>query len=485
MRDYTHSLLQANKPAHRPVGRWLLLIAIILVIIFVAFNDDGTRIGQPDTAPGSKPISNKIDLPKQSQPSQDSPTPTPVVPIKPATPVPATPKKEAAKKEAKAKQQEPPLPSLTETKTDWIEHRIKSGESLANIFKKYGLSANLLHRITKSSKTASRLAKIKPGQQLRLQLDDNGGLIELLLVRSKVNSLQILPELNSFSAQELEREIERRTATAQGTISTSLFIDGQKAGLSDGLILELASLFGWDIDFALELRTGDRFSLIYETQFLDGEKYDNGPILAAEFINKRDIYRAVRYRDSKGNVSYYDPEGHNKRRAFIRTPVKFGRISSRFTKRRWHPVLKKWRSHKGVDYAASTGTPVKATGSGKVTVRGWKGGYGRAVFIQHAGKYTTVYGHLSKFAGSVRKGTRVKQGQIIGYVGQSGLATGPHLHYEFRVHGVHRNPLTIKLPKSAPLPKKELKGFRSKTRTLLSQLDLLSQSNLASIQKDG
>ena len=237
--------------------------------------------------------------------------------------------------------------------------------------------------------------------------------------------------------------------------------------------MELAQIFGWDIDFALELREGDQFHVIYEEQYLDGEKLRNGPILAAEFINRGNLYKAVRYTDKEGDTSYYDTEGNAKRRAFIRTPVKFSRISSRFTRKRWHPVLKRWRSHKGVDYAAPRGTPVKATGNGKVVFRGNKGGYGNVIFLRHGGKYTTVYGHLSRFAKGLKNGKAVKQGQIIGYVGSTGLATGPHLHYEFRVHGKHQNPLTIKLPKTIRLPKREQARFKKSTAPLMAQLDEL------------
>jgi murein DD-endopeptidase MepM/ murein hydrolase activator NlpD len=217
---------------------------------------------------------------------------------------------------------------------------------------------------------------------------------------------------------------------------------------------------------------------LYEEQFLEGEKFRNGPILAAEFVNQGKIYQAFRFEDDQGSTGYYDAEGRNKRRAFIRTPIKFARISSRFTPKRWHPVLKKWRSHKGVDYAAPTGTPIKSTGEGKVIFRGWKGGYGRVVIVQHGSKYQTLYAHMSKFSSKAKAGSKVKQGQIIGYVGKSGLATGPHLHYEFRVDGVHRNPLTVKLPKSLPLPASKLAAFKEQTAPLVAQLASVAQGTM-------
>jgi murein DD-endopeptidase MepM/ murein hydrolase activator NlpD len=242
--------------------------------------------------------------------------------------------------------------------------------------------------------------------------------------------------------------------------------------------MEMAGIFGWDIDFALELRKGDSFKLLYEEHFLDGNKLRNGPILMAEFNNDGKLFKAVRYQTPDGNTSYYDPDdGRNKKRAFIRTPVKFARISSRFTNGRFHPVLKKWRAHRGVDYAAPTGTPIKAAGNGKVIFRGTKGGYGKTVIIQHGTKYTTLYAHLSKYAKSSKKGRTIKQGQIIGYVGKTGLATGPHLHYEFRVNGVHRNPLTVKLPKADPINSKYRKDFDQKTAEIQNTFDLMSSSS--------
>jgi len=364
--------------------------------------------------------------------------------------------------------------SASEETTNWVEYRIQSGDNLARIFQNQGLSAQLLHKITHSSDEAAKLARILPGQTLRFEFDKDQQLLTLEHVLSPIRKLQILANDDSFSAQDVRKDVEVRTAQANGSISDSLFIDGQTAGLSDGQIMELAGIFGWDIDFALELRQGDRFSLVYEEHYLDGKKFRNGPILAAEFINRGNSYRAIRYEDADGNASYYDPDGSSKRRAFIRTPVKFARVSSGFSNNRWHPVLQKWRSHKGVDYAAPTGTPIKSTGAGKVIFRGLKGGYGKVVIIQHGGKYTTLYAHMSRFAPKIKTGSRIKQGQIIGYVGQTGLASGPHLHYEFRVNGVHRNPLTVKLPKSLPLPKAQLAQFRQSTAPLLAKLDALA-----------
>lgn len=361
----------------------------------------------------------------------------------------------------------------------WLEEKVKSGDNLALIFSRLKLSANLLHRIVNSSKEAKGLAKIRPGEAIRVRIDKQGEMLELVHKQSAIRSLQILPTEEGFSAQAHDRSLEKRIATASGTITNSLYLSAQRAGLSDALTMELANIFGWDIDFALEIRAGDQFSLIYEEEYLDGKKYRNGPILAAEFTNQGKVFRAIRFEDEEGYSSYFSPEGQSMRKAFLRAPVDFRRISSRFTKARYHPVLGKKRPHKGVDYSAATGTPIKAAGDGRVIFRGTKGGYGRTVIVRHGSQYTTLYAHMSKYRSNVGNGTRVRQGQVIGYVGKSGLATGPHLHYEFRVNGVHRNPLTIKLPAAEPLAKKYRSQFASVSAPLLSQLDLISKTMVA------
>lgn len=364
---------------------------------------------------------------------------------------------------------------------NWSEHTIKQGESLSAIFKQYSLTPGLLHKIVNSSKAASNLANIRPGQTVHFGMREDQQLEKLVLERDRISSLHIALSDTEIISEEQNRALDKKVKTTTSTIKSSLFVDGQATGLSDKLIMQLAKVFGWDIDFALDVMPGDSFSLVYEEQYLDGEKFSDGPILAAEFINQGKTFRAVQYTNQEGNTNYYDDTGHIKQRAFLRTPVKFARVSSGFTRKRWHPVLKKWRSHKGVDYAAPTGTPVKASGTGKVVFKGKKGGYGKVIFLRHGGRYTTVYGHLSKYARGVKKGSKIKQGQIIGYVGSTGLATGPHLHYEFRVNGVHRNPLTVKLPKSIALPKNQMADFKSQTAPLLAQLEKGKPSSMVAL----
>ncbi len=379
-----------------------------------------------------------------------------------------------------------PSPSLSSspdreapTGGKWLEEKVRNGDSLARIFSRLGLSPTLLYNITHSGDEAKELARINPGESLRVQLDDEGNFLQLIHERSPINSLKITPDGESFRTEIVTQELETRVAHLSGTITNSLYQSAQEAGLSDDLIMDLAYIFGWDVDFALEIRSGDQFTVIYEEEYLQGEKYRNGPILAAEFVNRGKVFRAVRYVDDKGRSDYFSPNGKNMRKAFLRAPVDFRRISSRFSQSRWHPVLGVKRPHRGVDYAAAIGTPIKASGDGKVIHVGWKGGYGKTVIIQHSNRYTTLYGHLNGYKSGIKSGVRVKQGQTIGYLGKTGLATGPHLHYEFRVNGVHRNPLTIKLPEATPIAETYREDFTRKSAPLLSQLALLSNSVIA------
>ena len=364
---------------------------------------------------------------------------------------------------------------------DWIQVRVKRGDALAHIFRRHQLSARELHDIMLLGGDTRRLKKLRPGDELRLRLDGDGHLQQLVYPLNPQKSLHVQRKEQGFAAFMQVKNIETRTNYAIARIDSSLYEAGKQAGLSDTLIMKMVNIFGWDIDFALDIRKGDQFALIYEEQFLDGKKIGDGAILAAEFINQGRRFRALRFTDASGHSDYYTPEGLSMRKAFLRTPVDFRRISSRFG-RRHHPVLNKMRLHKGVDYAAKTGTPIRAAGDGKIIFRGRKGGYGRTVIIQHGGRYSTLYAHMSRFKKGLVAGKRVRQGQIIGYVGSSGRATGPHLHYEFRVNGVHRNPLTIRLPNAAPIKKQYRDRFASVASALIAQLDMHRQTRLAMYQ---
>jgi murein DD-endopeptidase MepM/ murein hydrolase activator NlpD len=265
--------------------------------------------------------------------------------------------------------------------------------------------------------------------------------------------------------------------SVHGTINTSLSLTGQRTGLSNELILQLTNIFAWDIDFAENLHQGDQFTVVYE-ETIRGNNSSDSQIIAAEFVNQGRILTAIRYEDGEGQVNYYSPEGKPMRKAFLSTPVDFIRISSGFDAHRKHPILNRIRAHRGVDYAARTGTPVKAAGDGEVIFRGRKGGYGQVMIVKHGERYETLYAHLSDFKRGLENGDQVKQGEIIGYVGQTGLATGPHLHYEFRVDGVHRNPETLNLAQSSPLHAEALADFKAQTQPVLAQLNQAKAKSL-------
>ncbi|WP_163832418.1 peptidoglycan DD-metalloendopeptidase family protein [Spartinivicinus ruber] len=362
-------------------------------------------------------------------------------------------------------------------------HTVRKGESLSTIFKRLGFSSSTLYKIVSSSEEAKQLANIMPGQQLEFFVSPSGELKQVKYTRSNLESLIITKADDAYKTEEIIRKPAIRQKILAGTINSSLFNASQKAGLPHRLTMQLANIFAWDIDFALDIRKGDHFKVIIEEKFLDGKKIGVGNILAAEFTNRGETFKAIRYTDSNNHASYYTPDGLSMRKAFIRTPVAFSRISSRFNPGRRHPILNKIRSHKGVDYAAPTGTPIKASGDGKVYFAGRKGGYGRAVILQHGQRYKTLYGHMSRIKKGIRNGTRVKQGQVIGYVGQSGLATGPHLHYEFRVNGVHKNPLTVKFPKALPIAKKERSRFILVAQQILAKLENGRSGSIIALQK--
>ncbi len=374
----------------------------------------------------------------------------------------------------------PLVDKATEDKPlQWQEVKIKSGDNMAIIFSRLGISPSTLHNILHLDKSTLKLAQIKPGHVLRFQLDDQGTLHQLLYHYDAANSLHIQKTGTSYSAETQTKTLERRIAHASAQIEHSLFLAGQAAGLSDNMTMQIANIFGWDVDFALDIRQDDHFTVIYEEIYLDGKKLKDGNILAAEFHNHGKSFQAIRYVDKNGNARYYSPEGMSMRKAFLRSPVEFSRISSRFSLGRKHPILNKIRAHKGVDYAASRGTPIKSTGDGKIVFKGNKGGYGKTIIIKHGSAYSTLYAHMRSYNKKSRIGSRVKQGQVIGYIGSTGLATGPHLHFEFRVNGAHRNPLTVRLPKASPLPDKYRQEFDQQAREMVAKLDLIKTGSLA------
>lgn len=367
--------------------------------------------------------------------------------------------------------------SFNVPEVNWKSVKVLKGDTLATVFSKLQLNPKELHKIVRLGNSTSKLKRLIPGEELKFLIIDNE-LRELVYVINNEQSLHVVKNGDSYTASDVQLELNKRIAYAAGRIESSLFIAAQEAGIPGSMTMELANIFGWDIDFVLDVKTGDRFSLIYEEYFLDGKKVRNGDILAAEFTNKGNIYRAVRFVDNNGRAEYYTPEGKSMRKRFLRTPVDFTRISSKFGER-FHPVLNRIRQHNGVDYAAPEGTPIRAAGDGRVTFIGKKGGYGNTVMIQHAGRYSTVYAHMKVFKRNLQRGDTVTQGDIIGYVGSSGLATGPHLHYEFRINGIHRNPLTVNLPDDTPIAAQYRTDFQLNTQGYLTLLDTLGRTNVA------
>ena len=359
----------------------------------------------------------------------------------------------------------------------WETVIVKQGDTLASIFAGKGIPSTTTHQVAQLNEQTRRLRYIKPGQEIRLLLDANHDLRQMKYSPDVTSTLLVKrTEDQVFTSHVVNYQLEAYPVYREGVIESSLFEDAAKADIPDDVIMSLVGIFGWDIDFSLDIRRGDRFAIVYEELYKNDVKIRNGRILSAEFVNDGKTFRAVYYTDPTGNSDYYSPDGKSMRKAFLRSPVEFSRISSRFSNKRWHPILSKWRSHQGVDYAAKRGTPVRASGDGKVIHVGTKGGYGRLIVLRHGGRYTTAYAHLNGYARGIRVGATVKQGQVIGYVGSSGLATGPHLHYEFRVNGVHRNPLTVKLPEAKPVNAAYLENFKENTRSYLSMLRLMNRT---------
>ncbi len=362
-----------------------------------------------------------------------------------------------------------PAVSLAPAEANWEEVSVRSGDNLSLIFKRAGYSSQDVHDVT-SSPDGKELARIYPGQTIAFQGDEEGQLVAVRYEKNALESIEYRLGESGFERQVTTREPELRQASAAGVITSSLYMAGQDAGLSVNTIMDMANIFGGVIDFVGDPRKGDTMEVVYEQAWLDGEKYSDGAILAASYTNRGKTFTAYRYTDSAGDVGYYNEEGESMRRAFLLAPVDFTRISSNFNPRRLHPVLGTVRPHRGTDYAAPTGTPVYAAGDGKVVKAGFSRANGNYVFIKHGDQFETKYLHLHKRKAQL--GQRVSQGEVIGTVGSTGLASGPHLHYEFLMNGVHRNPRTIHqyLPKTKSLPAGEMPAFRAAIATSSSML---------------
>jgi murein DD-endopeptidase MepM/ murein hydrolase activator NlpD len=357
---------------------------------------------------------------------------------------------------------------------DSVEVTVQRNDTLDRIFRSAGIDATTIAELRNLPDARRALDLLRPGDIIRLEHID-GVLQRLNRQISATLTLSISREDQGYAVSYIENPLEKEVVGRRARIESSLFEAGTRAGISGAVIMTLANeIFGWDIDFALDIRRGDEFSVLYEQQFQDGDYVGDGRVLAAEFLNQGKRHRAVWFESADGEVhGYFTPEGEGMRKAFLRAPLEFTRVSSVFNPKRRHPISGKVRAHKGIDYAARTGTPILAAGDGRVQFAGRKGGYGNAVILDHGRGITTLYAHMSRFSKAGRSGRRVKQGEVIGYVGSTGASTGPHLHYEYRVKGVHKNPATIPLPRTE-IPSQYLAEFRAQAETKLAQLEMTS-----------
>ncbi|OHY73854.1 peptidoglycan DD-metalloendopeptidase family protein [Marinobacter sp. AC-23] len=411
----------------------------------------------------AKRMSYTLDL-EQGETSQ-------IISKKPQQSPEASPAKAVAKAQSEPASQVPVEATLEQTpRIDWQTFDIKSGDTLSSLFKKAGFNDGIMLSVIHGKGEADKLQRLYAGETIRFATTKEGKLAAVELQRNLLETLKIEKQDGTFEGQTQMREPEPKPAFASGTIDGSLYLSAREAGLNDRLTMKLAGIFGWDIDFVYDVRKGDQFEVVYEELYLDGEKFSTGRILSARFVNRGEENIALLYTDSNGESDYYTPDGKSMRKAFLRTPIS-ARISSSFNLQRRHPVLDVVRPHEGTDYAAPTGSPIKAAGNGRVQFSGWKGGYGRTVVLKHGDNITTLYAHMSRIGKSMKTGTRVKQGETIGYVGSSGMVTGAHLHYEFRVNGSPRNSRTVKLPDAQPIPSSEIARFKKLTTRQVAQFD--------------
>ena len=375
---------------------------------------------------------------------------------------------------------QPVIAPEPEPQFDELVLTVGRGDTMEKLFRKNDLDLGHLMAIAQLDEAKRQFRRIKPGDVFEIT-HDNGQLLSMYSKLDLTSALKIEKRESSFVAELVEQPIETRKRHAYGVIDTSLFESAAEAGLSDKVIMNVAGIFAWDVDFVLDIRSGDDYYIQYEEIWQDGEFVTDGEIVAAEFNNNGRSIQAIRFKDRDNKTDYFTPTGDSVRKAFLRNPVDFTRISSNFNPNRRHPILNTIRAHRGVDYAAPRGTPIKASGDGKVIFRGTKSGYGKAVILQHGGNITTLYAHMSGYASKARLGARVRQGQTIGYVGATGLATANHLHYEYRLNGVHRNPRTVKLPDAEPIAEKYREEFLTTAKPIIQELEKFKSTQVASI----
>ena len=349
-------------------------------------------------------------------------------------------------------------------------HTVQEGENLSVIFEKYKVSLNDTYKIFREDKT-NEIKNILPNNRIEfLSLDRM--LQKIIIYKGPLLSYQI--DLSpKVSITRIDKKPELINSFKTGVIESSFYLSGLKNNIPESVIMDLAYIFGWDIDFVFDIRAGDKFKLLYETPFVDGQKIENGSILYAEFYNQNNRYTAIRFEGRNKKWDYFNEDGGSLEKAFLKAPLDFAYVSSHFNPNRKHPILNSIRAHNGVDYAAKRGTPIRATGEGVIQSIGWKGGYGRTIVIRHGGEITTLYAHMDKYHPTMAKGMKVSQGQTIGYVGDSGLATAPHLHYEFRIGEKRTDPLKVALPSASPIGQSKIDQFKVFRNTYIELADQL------------
>jgi len=447
-KNFFSALIAKLQQFHIRLTRTKLFLFALTLIVF------GIALGGLDSGKDDKEIASKImdlNLPER-----------PGFPPKPVDIIPET---------ADVESIQDPISPLEQ----WDSVSVRSGQSLDGIFRQQGFSAKTLHEIMALNKDTKQLKKIRPGDLFEFQRHDDKTLKRMRYAIDEAHYLIIDHDGQQVFANLEPRDMITEPTETNGTITSSLFLAGKQAGLSDNMVMKLANLFGWDIDFVLDIREGDRFHLVYEKIYRDGAFLRDAEIIGATFINQGEKFQAVRF-DIDGQSQYFAPDGRNMRKAFLRAPLNFSYISSNFNPKRYHPILKRVKAHNGIDYKAPKGTPVFAAGDGKVIRSAYSKYNGHHVFIQHANSIVTKYLHFTNR--TVKQGQRVKQGKVIGYVGATGLAQAPHLHYEFLLNGVHRNPRTVALPKADPLGKTQLAEFKLEAAPVLSQLSRLESASM-------
>jgi murein DD-endopeptidase MepM/ murein hydrolase activator NlpD len=375
-----------------------------------------------------------------------------------------------------------PDPTARPVQRYWHETRFERGDTFAALLARLGVDGAETAQLLKQNGGARPFRSLRPGMAVRAQTSELGQLLGLrFLSGDGTTVLGFARDGAGFRVVEERAALARHVFLKSGEIESSLFATADAIGLPDSTTVQMADVFSGDIDFHRDLRRGDRFRVVYEVVHHDGRPLEAGRVLAAEFVNDRKTYRAVWFVDETGKGGYYTADGKNLHKAFLRSPLEFSRVTSGF-KLRFHPILREWRAHQGVDYGAPAGTKVRATADGTVESAGWQNGYGNVVVLRHGGGTTTLYAHLRGFASGIKRGASVAQGDAIGYVGASGWATGPHLHYEFRVNNQHRNPLTVAIPAAEPVAPQRMAAFRAAAGPLAAQLELLAPAEVATVE---